>query len=149
MRHRIRLFITAMAFATLGGCASQPAHVQTNRALVTDFARLFYTERNVTKAFRTYVAPDYIQHNPGIADGREAAIAALEPMFSGPGARFDVKRIIVDGDMAVIHLFGRGDPSTRGAAVADIYRIKDGKIVEHWDILQPLPEKSANAHPMF
>ena len=49
----------------------------------------------------------------------------------------------------MIHLHGQPDPASRGGAVADIYRLKDGKIVEHWDVLQPVPETSANPHPMF
>lgn len=97
----------------------------------------------------TFVAFDYIEHNPGIADGRDEAIAALQPMFARAGATFDVKRIIVDGDYAVIHLHGRGDSATAGGAVADIYRLKNGKIVEHWDVLQPMPTHSANPPPMF
>jgi predicted SnoaL-like aldol condensation-catalyzing enzyme len=120
-----------------------------NRRIVDDFVRIFYGERDVRRAFMTYVAPDYIQHNPGIADGRDAAIAALAPMFARPGARFVVKRILVDGDLAMIHLHGRGDPTTAGAAVADIYRLKNGRIVEHWDVIQPMPKSSANPHPMF
>ena len=119
------------------------------RMVVTEFARLFYTEKDVKQAFDRYVVPDYIQHNPNLPDGRAAAVAMLAPMFSAPGAEFDVKRIIVDGNMAVIHLFGRGDPKTQGAAVTDIFRLKDGKIVEHWDVLQPMPATAANRHPMF
>ncbi|MFM5949684.1 MAG: nuclear transport factor 2 family protein [Novosphingobium sp.] len=142
------LVLTALAL--LSACSTAPAdNTERNRKVITDFAQIFYAEKDVKRAFETYVVPDYIQHNPGIADGREAAIAALAPMFSAPGARFEVKRIVVDGDHAVIHLFGQGDPATPGAAVADIYRLKDGKIVEHWDVLQPMPAKSANPHPMF
>jgi predicted SnoaL-like aldol condensation-catalyzing enzyme/acetyl esterase/lipase len=119
------------------------------REIVTDFARLFYVERDVRQAFETYVAPDYIQHNPGIADGRDAAVAALQPMFSEPGREFRIKRILVDGDMAVIHVHAIPEPGARGAAVFDMYRLEDGKIVEHWDAIQPVPESSANDHPMF
>lgn len=140
---------TFAALSVLAGCAQPVDPDAQNRKLVTDFARIFYTEKDVKRAFETYVVPDYIQHNPGIADGRDAAVKALEPMFSAPGAKFEVKRILVDGDMAMIHLFGQGDPKTPGAAVADLYRLKDGKIVEHWDILQPMPATSANPHPMF
>lgn len=135
--------------ALLGACSTARDETARNRAVIEDFARIFYAEKDVRRAFEAHVAPDYIQHNPGIADGREAAIAALAPMFSRPGARFDVKRILVDGDLAAIHLFGQGDPATPGAAVADFYRLKNGRIVEHWDVLQPMPEKSANPHPMF
>lgn len=140
---------TFAALSVLAGCAQPVDPDAQNRKLVTDFARIFYTEKDVKRAFETYVVPDYIQHNPGIADGRDAAVKALAPMFSAPGAKFEVKRILMDGDMAMIHLFGQGDPKTPGAAVADLYRLKDGKIVEHWDILQPMPATSANPHPMF
>lgn len=143
----LSIAVVALLAACSGGATVNPT--EANRKVVQDFARIFYAEKDVKRAFETYVVPDYIQHNPGIADGRDAAIAALAPMFSRPGARFEVKRIVVDGDLAVIHLFGQGDPATTGAAVADIYRLKDGKIVEHWDVLQPMPEKSANPHPMF
>lgn len=144
-----KFFIAAALVGLIASGAQAKSLTERNRKVVQDFARIFYTEKDVERAFQTYVVSDYIQHNPGIADGRQAAIDALKPMFSRPGAQFDVKRIIVAGDLAVIHLFGRGDPSTPGAAVADIYRLKDGKIVEHWDILQPMPTQSANPHPMF
>lgn len=144
-----KYFAAAALLGLVASGAQAKSLTERNRAVVQDFARIFYTEKDVDRAFQTYVVADYIQHNPGIADGRQAAIDALKPMFSRPDAQFEVKRIIVDGDMAVIHLFGRGDPSTPGAAVADIYRLKGGKIVEHWDILQLMPSKSANPHPMF
>ena len=139
----------AIMTAMLAACTNAPNETERNRAVIGDFATLFYTQRNVRAAFAMHVAPDYIQHNPGIADGRDAAMVALEPMFAREGARFEVKHILVDGNLAAIHLFGRGDPRTAGAAVADIYRLEDGKIVEHWDVLQPMPAASANPHPMF
>jgi len=133
----------------LASAAPPPSETERNRAVVAAFARIFYSEKDVRKAFETFVAPDYIQHNPGIADGREAAIAALGPIFSPPGARFEVKLILVDGDLAMIHLLGRSDPAKPGGAVADIYRLRGGRIVEHWDMLQPMPATSKNPHPMF
>ncbi|MFM6931684.1 MAG: nuclear transport factor 2 family protein [Novosphingobium sp.] len=135
----------ALALALLGNGPTAPD----NRGIIEDFARLFYVERDVRQAFETYVAPDYVQHNPGVPDGRDAAIALLQPMFSDRNHSFEVRKIIVDGDLAAIHILAKPDPAARGAAVADFYRLKDGKIVEHWDVIQPLPEKSANAHPMF
>ncbi len=134
-----------LLISVLIGAAPKPD----NRAIIIDFARLFYTERDVKRAFETYVSPDYIQHNPGIADGRDAAVAKLAPMFADRVKSFSILRILVDGDMAVIHLRVRPTPDARGASVFDMYRLKGGKIVEHWDAIQPVPEKSENPHPMF
>lgn len=140
--------LAAMALALVSARAPLSL-TERNRVAVTDFARLFYAERDVRTAFERYVAPGYIQHNPGIPDGREAAIAMLEPKFSAPGASFSVKRILVDGELAMIHLHGRPSPDNPGGAVADIYRLKDGRIVEHWDVLQPILPSTANPHPYF
>lgn len=145
----IRAAALGMAALMLGGAAPDPDLTERNRAVVQDFARLFYAEKNVRAAFIAHVAPDYIQHNPGLPDGREAAIAALEPKFSDPKASFEVKRILVDGNDAMIHLHARPEPGARGAAVADLYRLENGRIVEHWDVIQPVPPTSANPHPMF
>jgi predicted SnoaL-like aldol condensation-catalyzing enzyme len=122
---------------------------EANRAIVSEFVDLFYRKKRVREAFETYVVEDYIQHNPNIADGREAAILGLEPMFSKSTFMIEVKRILVDGDMAVVHLHARSSPKERGGSVMDMFRLENGKIVEHWDVLQEIPEKSANAHPMF
>ncbi len=120
-----------------------------NRDIVEAFADIFYRQKNVKKAFMDYVSENYIQHNLNILDGREAAIEMLEPMFSNPEASFDIKRILVDSDLAVIHLHGKMNKTHLGGAVADIFRLENGKIVEHWDVLQPVPEKAVNPHPMF
>ena len=143
------LAIACMQAAPLA--AAKPARSQTerNRAVITAFAALFYGQRDVRGAFERYVAPDYIQHNANILDGREAAIAALEPMFRQEGSLFEIKRIVVDGDLAVIHLHGRAGAQGNGGTVADIYRLKRGKIVEHWDILQPIADKPLNPHAYF
>lgn len=141
--------LAGAAVLVLLGARPPLTETERNRAVITDFARLFYAEKQVRTAFERYVAADYIQHNPGIADGRAAAIAALEPKFSSPSARFAVKRILVDGEYAMIHLHARPDEQSRGGAVADIYRLRGGKVVEHWDVLQPIPAESKNPHPMF
>lgn len=119
-----------------------------NRSIVTDFARLFYTERDVVTAFETYVAEDYIQHNPSIPDGRQPAVDMLVPKFTTPGATFEIQRILVDGDLALIHVKA-SFPGNPVAAVADIYRLENGRVVEHWDVLQRMPDEVANDHPMF
>ena len=120
-----------------------------NRAIVLDFIELFYHRRQVRLAFEKHVGDVYTQHNPTIGDGREAAIAMLEPLFSTPGASFEIKRVLVDGDLAAVHLHGRRSVQVLGGAVVDMFRIADGKIVEHWDVLQTVPEQCVSRHPMF
>jgi predicted SnoaL-like aldol condensation-catalyzing enzyme len=126
------------------------AQALSNREIVTRFIDLFYRQGRVREAFETYVAEGYIQHNPLAPDGRAAAIAALEPFFaSQPNAIREVHRIIVDGDLAAVHVRVRQNPEDRGFAVVDLLRLENGKIVEHWDVIQAVPERSANPHPMF
>ena len=120
-----------------------------NRKIVESFADIFYRQKDVERAFMEFVAEDYIQHNPNILDGRQAAIDMLKPKFSNPDASFEIKRILVDGDLAMIHVHGKMDKVSLGGAVADIFRLENGKIVEHWDVLQPVPENAVNPHPMF
>jgi predicted SnoaL-like aldol condensation-catalyzing enzyme len=110
---------------------------------------LFYHRRQVRQAFEKHVGDPYIQHNPTIGDGRELAIVALEPLFSTPGAIFDIKRVLVDGDLAAVHLHGRRSAQVLGGAVVDLFRLAEGKIVEHWDVLQAIPERCVSPHPMF
>jgi predicted SnoaL-like aldol condensation-catalyzing enzyme len=153
MRYALQL---ALAVSIVWGIMLKPLAAATSssadrRLLVERFADQLYVRKDVPGAFSSFVASGYIQHNPGLQDGRAAAIAALTPMFSTPGAQFDVKHILVDGDLALIHLFGRGDPATRGAAVFDLYRIHSGRLVEHWDVIQPISDASdplaLAAHP--
>jgi predicted SnoaL-like aldol condensation-catalyzing enzyme len=73
----------------------------------------------------------------------------LTPEFADPDARFEVKRILVDVDLAMVRLHGRSSAADPGRAVAGISRRENGTIVEHWDVAQPMPENSVNPPPMF
>ncbi|MDQ0145591.1 nuclear transport factor 2 family protein [Pseudarthrobacter niigatensis] len=106
-----------------------------NREAFERFVEIFYTQKRVREAFGFLVADKYKQHNPTIPDGPEAAIRMLTPKFDGsPDSRFEVQRILVDGDLAMVHVRASG-PGRPDAAVADIYRFEAGRIVEHWDVL--------------
>jgi predicted SnoaL-like aldol condensation-catalyzing enzyme len=119
------------------------------RAAFEQFVDLFYSQKRVADAFALLVAEDYRQHNPNIADGRAAAVAALTPKFDdAPDARFEVQRILVDGDLAMVHVRAE-TPGAPVAAVADIYRFEGERIVEHWDVLQPMPPHPVHDHPLF
>ena len=120
----------------------------TTRSVVTEFARQFYDERDVNGAFTRFVAPDYVQHNPGIADGRDAAIAALAGTWSSPDLRLVVTSILVDGDTAVLLIDGQFGADLR-FAVVDVYRLEGDMIVEHWDVKQEFPPDIVGEHPFF
>jgi predicted SnoaL-like aldol condensation-catalyzing enzyme len=102
----------------------------------------------VREAFDRHVAEDYRQHNPGIPDGREAAVAWLLRMTSGSRVTMDVRRVLVDGDFAVVQLIGSQGPEDPGHAIMNIFRLEDGLIVEHWDVTQPIPTRTASGRSM-
>jgi predicted SnoaL-like aldol condensation-catalyzing enzyme len=134
---------------TDGAERTEPAQARVDRrAFFGDFADLMYTRGDVRAAFDRYVAADYVQHNPGLPDGREAARDALAEMFADPTFATEAVRLVVDGDLCVLHIRVRRDGEPV-AAVVDIYRAEGDRIVEHWDVIQPWPASSANDHPMF
>jgi predicted SnoaL-like aldol condensation-catalyzing enzyme len=146
--------LTLLAALALTALSAQPAAAAkcklTPKQVVTKFMTEFYIEKKVRSAFETWVDPGYIQHNPMAATGRDAAIAFLEPFFANnPGMKYEIKRIIADGKLVAVHAHGKFSPEDRGMAVVDILRVEGCKVVEHWDVLQPVPEKAANTNGMF
>lgn len=122
----------------------------TPKQVVTKFMTRFYIEKDVRGAFETWVDPGYIQHNPMAATGRDAAIGFLEPFFkANPGIKYEIKRVIADGNLVAVHAWGRFNDADRGMAVVDILRVQRCKVMEHWDVVQPVPEKAANTNGMF
>jgi predicted SnoaL-like aldol condensation-catalyzing enzyme len=120
------------------------------KEVVTRFINELYVEKHARSAFETWVEPGYIQHNPLAATGRDAAIAFLEPFFaSHPDASYSIKRIIAEGNLVVVHSHAKFTAGERGLAVVDILRVEHCKVAEHWDVAQPVPEKSANNNDMF
>ncbi len=98
-----------------------------------------------------FVAEDLIQRNPQLPNGREPLRDFwTEFMGSQPEARFNVVRIISEGAYVVKHSLFQSTPQDRGVAVVDIFRLEDGLIVEHWDVVQPVPETTVNGnHPVL
>lgn len=119
-----------------------------NRAIMTDFVRILYEQRQPRAAFEKYVWEGYVQHNPVIADGRENALKWLEPVFSKPDAEIQVRRVLVDGDFATVQIIGRMSAKDPGSAVMNIFRLENGMIVEHWDVTQAMPAETASGRPL-
>ena len=142
------------AAAVLAMLAVQPAEARgcklTPKQVVTRFMTEFYIDKRVRPAFETWVDPGYIQHNPMAPTGRAAAIAFLAPFFANnPAISYSIKRIIADGNLVAVHSHGKFAAADRGVAVVDILRVEGCKVVEHWDVVQPVPETAANTNTMF
>jgi predicted SnoaL-like aldol condensation-catalyzing enzyme len=136
----------AIGKATFGSVTPKNAAEET--ALL--FLDTTFNQKHFDEAFDRYVGPYYRQHNPGVADGKEAILAALRKwMPATPGLHYGFKNVWSDGDRVIVHALVTTSASDRGKAVIDIFRLEKGKIVEHWDVAQEIPDKSLNDNTMF
>ena len=126
------------------------------RQVAERFVELFHRQDNVVDAFMAWVHPDYIQHNPNAPSGRDATLEVLAAAVrNNPELTHDVKRVIYSDDidgregMVVVHHNFRRTAGSLGWAVVDIMRIKDGYVVEYWDVMQDVPETARNDNGMF
>jgi predicted SnoaL-like aldol condensation-catalyzing enzyme len=109
-----------------------------------------FNQKKPAEAFERFGGPYYRQHNPTAPDGKDAIIALLKGWLpTVPNLRYDIKRIISDGDMVWVHSHVTTGPDDRGQAVVDIFRLENGKVVEHWDVGTAVPEKALNSNTMF
>lgn len=165
-----RALVAVVASAAVLGAVAVPAAAAPHTASVGragsfghgDSARLAYQKAVAVRVLKgvfekgdvsvvdRYVRSDYIQHNPGAADGAEVLKnlgTAVHKQF--PEARYEVERVISEGDLVLVHSHVVLTPGSRGSAAFDIFRFQDGKIAEHWDTVQNVPETTANGNDMF
>ena len=142
---------SGLAAAAAGAAPAQAAEDvrEANKRTVLAFYEGALSRLDVDAA-AAYFAPQFIQHNPRSPDGVEGFRAMLQDVKQQfPALRLEVKRAFADGDFVILHVHLRLQPQDLGLVVVEIFRLADGKIVEHWDVRQPVPETAANTNGMF
>jgi predicted SnoaL-like aldol condensation-catalyzing enzyme len=140
----------------LAGCmktgeesAGNDSNEEANQEIVIAFYDAAINEKDFEKASQ-YLGDVYIQHNPLAQDGPEGLQAFLAFAKENiPDFRIEFKRVLADGDFVVVHGHARANPEDRGSAVIDIFRLENGLVVEHWDVIQQIPETAMNDNTMF
>jgi len=170
MKKEIFLLITAAIVIMLQSCSSNDANtsstakidsltnavqslsnnqkqLENNKKLVADFYQELFGDKNAD-AIDKYIGDTYIQHNPALPDGKDALKQGVAQWFKGaPKEKVDIQHLAAEGNFVYIHTKAKMGDKT--ASVIDIFRIENGKIAEHWDVIQEVPKQSANPHPMF
>jgi predicted SnoaL-like aldol condensation-catalyzing enzyme len=139
--------------------ADRPAELQAmkqleqaskNKALVRKAYQELFGDHELTAIDRYWGEP-YIQHSPYFTDGRDALKQSLEKLgiASWPKQKLEFKRVLADGDLVMIQTVQPKMANSPEIVIIDIFRIEGGKIVENWDVMQPVPENAPNKRPMY
>lgn len=149
----MRLLIAGLAIVSAmmvtPALGAESAKEQANKKAVLEFYEKGLNQKDFDAASK-FFGPRYVQHNPNALDGIEGFkkfLAFLREKF--PDSHSEIKQAFAEGDHVILHVHTVREKGSRGIAIMDIFKLEDGKIVEHWDVAQPIPEKSANNNGMF
>jgi predicted SnoaL-like aldol condensation-catalyzing enzyme len=125
------------------------SELENNKRVVVDYYRTAF-DGNPEKAVADHFGDRYIQHNPDATDGPEAFIGYVKWLRSEhPHLTLEIKRVIAEGDLVATHSHLILEPGQPSLALADFFRLERGKVVEHWDVIQEVPDTAANPNGMF
>src|SRR3990167_7715768 len=150
MRKIISVFVAiALASIIQSAYAFNDSQLEINKQNVVEFYDKVINQKDFEEASK-YLGSRYTQHNPTATDGPEGLKAFIQFLRDNyPKAHSDIIRIFAEGDFVILHVHSIREPGTRGRAIFDLFKLENGKIVEHWDAVQDIPEKSANSNGMF
>lgn len=143
------IVIMVLLFSVYLFFGNKGRQLEMNKKTVVTFFNVAVNQKDFNAASK-YLGSRYIQHDPDAADGPEALrnfIQFLRKKY--PNAHTEIKQIYAEGDYVIIYVHSVREPGTRGRAIVDIFKLENNKIVEHWEVAQDVPEKSANPHGMF
>lgn len=138
-----------LALTATSSFAADAATQEANKKVVLEFYEQGLNRKDFDAAAK-FFGSRYVQHNPTAPDGPEgfkAFLGFLREKF--PDSHSEIKRAFAEGDYVILHVHSVREKGSRGRAIVDIFKLEDGKIVEHWDVVQDIPEKAANGNGMF
>ena len=160
-RRTARALAAAAALVAMTGCGQQSSLAQEssavrqssaleeNKRIATEFYDAAINRKDF-KAASQYLGSGYKQHNPTAADGAEGLLKFIDFLKTRyPEQRGEIKRVIAEGDLVVLHVHSTRGDGTPGRAIVDIFRVDGGKVAEHWDVIQDIPAEPANSNGMF
>jgi len=122
---------------------------EANKKMVVEFYQRAINDKDFEAAAQ-FLGSRYTQHNPAGIDGAEGLKGFLQFLKkSFPNSKAEIKRVFADGDYVILHVHAVREPGSLGRAVVDIFKVEDGRVVEHWDVIQDIPENSMNSNTMF
>ncbi len=140
---------TAISNNTLNAISATQLAEQ-NKKIVTDFYEGVFLKHQVKEYTDRYIGNQYIQHNPHVPDGKAPFVDYFTGYFKEKTeAKSVIKRAVAEGNLVFLHVHSTQNAQDRGVAIVDIFRVENGKIIEHWDVQQDVPEPSANRNTMF